>query len=88
MVKNKVKINENCERIEYLISRYFIKKNRSEDGWEVLYQDPSDLRFWELTYPNSDWHGGGPPALIHLSVEAAKKKYDFETIDDNPWFRA
>lgn len=44
-------------------------------GWETLYQDPADLRFWELTYPHGEMHGGGPPTLKSLTVQEAKSKY-------------
>ena len=85
LIENKVKKDENCDRIEHLISQYFIKKAVTKDGWESLYQDPLDLRFWEHTYPNSAWHGGGPPALINISEEKAKKKYNFKDNNGDPW---
>jgi Immunity protein 27 len=42
---------------------------------DVLYVDPSDSRYWELIYPDSQLHGGGPPTLRNLSEAAARKKY-------------
>jgi len=80
LVKGKVKADKNCERIKYLIRKNLVKKavSKQSGGWETLYQDPGDLRYWELTFPKSSWHGGGPPALINLSEEDAKKKYDFD----------
>ena len=47
----------------------------SHDGWDALYIDPSDGRLWELTYPDSHLHGGGPPALTIMSQRQAAKKY-------------
>jgi hypothetical protein len=41
----------------------------------VLYRDPQDGRLWELTYPHSDWHGGEPPDLRHISSGEAASKY-------------
>jgi len=41
----------------------------------VLYRDPQDGRSWELTYPHSDWHGGEPPDLRHISSGEAASKY-------------
>ena len=32
-------------------------------------------RYWERTYPHSDWHGGGPPCLTNITFDAAKEKY-------------
>jgi len=51
----------------------------TESGWETLYRDPRDLRLWELTYPQSEMHRGGPPMLrcLCLSLEEAKAKYGF-----------
>jgi hypothetical protein len=44
-------------------------------GWEALYQDPEDGRFWELHFPNGEMQGGGPAALRVLSNEAARARY-------------
>ena len=66
-----------CERIEWLVSHYLRKLAISpkSGAWETLYQDPQDGRFWERTYPHSESHGGGPPCLRELPLEAAKTKY-------------
>lgn len=34
-----------------------------KSGWETLYQNLTDNRYWLLTCQNSDWNGGGPPTL-------------------------
>jgi hypothetical protein len=44
-------------------------------NWEILYQDPEDYRYWELTYPHGEYHGGGPPLLRYLTDEEAVMKY-------------
>ena len=44
-------------------------------GWEVLYPEPRDGRFWELIYPHSQMQGGGPPRLHLLSSKEARAKY-------------
>ncbi|WP_262495014.1 Imm27 family immunity protein [Algoriphagus boritolerans] len=63
--------DEICKRIEKLKSDYLIKVAVDETGWETLYQDPNDNRYWLLTYPNSEYHGGGPPTLkVITSIEA------------------
>jgi hypothetical protein len=64
-------------RIKNLIDTHLAKVAVAESGWEILYRDPTDLRLWELTYPQSEMHGGGPPMLRCLSVEEAKAKYSF-----------
>ena len=64
-------------RINELIRTYLTRVAVSEDGWGKLYRDPTDLRFWELTYPQSEMHGGGPPILRFLPAEDAQSKYKF-----------
>lgn len=65
----------NCQRIHQLISKELRKIVASHDGWSVLYQDPDDSRFWELTYPEGHLHGGGPPALTCLSDQDTYERY-------------
>ena len=64
-------------RIKALTDNHLTKVTVNEGGWETLYQDPTDLRFWELTHPHSEMHGGGPPMLRCLSAEEAHAKYNF-----------
>lgn len=64
-------------RINELIRTHLTRIALSQDGWESLYRDPVDLRLWELTYPHSEMHGGGPPMLRVLSVQEAREKYTF-----------
>jgi hypothetical protein len=64
-----------CERIERLVSRHLVEVARSTDGWSTLFQDPSDDRFWERTFPQGDVHGGGPPMLSCISRREADQKY-------------
>ena len=62
-------------RINGLINKDLILIGQDQSGWIQLYLDPADNRLWELTYPNSDVHGGGAPHLINIPREEAKKKY-------------
>jgi hypothetical protein len=61
------------ERINWLINNYLMKVK--DNGWEVLYQDPDDHRFWELTYPKGEMHGGGYPILSNITEKDATDKY-------------
>lgn len=70
--------DENTKRIQYLIDNILEKKATSPDGWEILYLDQNDKRFWELTYPDGEMQGGGPPQLKCISREVAKQKYKYE----------
>jgi hypothetical protein len=65
-----------ADRINELI-RVYLTPVVIENGWERLYRDPADLRLWDLTYPQGEMHGGGPPMLTLLSLEEARKKYKF-----------
>jgi hypothetical protein len=63
------------ERIEVLVDRHLQKIATDWSGWETLYRDPQDGRYWEHTYPQSEMHGGGPPRLTNISFDEAKAKY-------------
>jgi hypothetical protein len=67
--------DETCSRIEYLTQNVLKKLATDITGWQILYQDPVDYRYWELTYPHSDWQGGGPPLLQHIDIETANVRY-------------
>ena len=73
----KIVADETVKRIEYLIAAVLEEKAVANNGWEKLYQDQSDKRLWELTYLQSELHGGGPPSLINISKEEARVKYKF-----------
>jgi len=62
-------------RINMLISDVLVRVGSTDDGWTILYKDPEDGRYWELTYPQSEYHGGGPPMLTWLSEQEVKEKY-------------
>jgi hypothetical protein len=71
-----VRGDEADRKIEWLINNHlrFIAADKVS-GWDRLYVDPDDNRYWELTYPHGEWHGGGPPTLTHISDEEAKTNY-------------
>lgn len=39
-----------------------------KSGWITLYRDAETGRFWELDYPHSERHGGGPARLRELDI--------------------
>jgi Immunity protein 27 len=63
------------QRIHDLIAHHLKKvaTNPQAGGWETLYLDPNDGRYWELSYPHSEMHGGGPRRLTYLSPAAVAK---------------
>lgn len=64
-------------RIDRLIAHHLQKLAVSPEfgGWEILYRDPDDGRYWELTYPHGEMHGGGPKRLTNIPAMAAIAKY-------------
>lgn len=71
----KVAGDETCKRINDLVAYHLVELGRDQSGWDALYKDPDDGRLWELVYPESEMHGGGPPQLRCLTFEEARKKY-------------
>ena len=70
--------DEICLRIESLTSDYLIELASSSDGWSTLFKDPIDGRFWERTYPQSQLHGSGPPALHCVDLSINRIRYNYE----------
>lgn len=67
--------DETCQRIKTLTAGVLEKIATDQSGWETLYRDPRDNRLWEHSYPQSGYHGGGPPRLALISPAAAHAKY-------------
>ena len=63
------------QRIRGLTKSYLVLIGRDASGWNTLYRDPHDGRYWELSYPQGDLQGGGPPELRCLTTEQAREKY-------------
>lgn len=66
-----VAADEACHRIEWLITTALSFIDTGESGWERVYQDPRDSRFWLLSYPQSHLQGGGPPSLRAINSQEA-----------------
>ncbi|WP_299528982.1 Imm27 family immunity protein [Ulvibacterium sp.] len=64
-VNGKIIADSNCKIIESMIENDLVKIGTSEDGWTIKYKG-SDGTTWELSYPESHLHGGGPPKLIEI----------------------
>jgi len=77
-VDGKVYNDQLSNRIEYLIDNCLKKISTDKSGWNFLYQDINDRRFWELIYRNGHYHGGGPKALYFIEKKVAIKKYNIE----------
>ena len=72
----KDKHNDACKRIDWLINNKLVEISVNGNGWEALYQDPNDRRYWLLTYPQSHMHGGGPPLLKAVTEKEAKEIFN------------
>jgi hypothetical protein len=75
MKDGKVVGDEICQRIDWLTAYRLTRVGGG--GWETLFQDPTDGRYWERTYPHGEMHGGGPPRLTFLPADQAHAKYHF-----------
>jgi hypothetical protein len=67
--------DERCERVHRLTKDYLVKIGSDSTGWDTLFRDPRDNRFWERIYLQSYMHGGGPPSLRCISEAEAATKY-------------
>jgi immunity protein 27 of polymorphic toxin system len=67
--------DKTSERIDDLTRNLLVRVAESPDGWSTLFRDPQDGRYWEMTYPESSQHGGGPPRLASIDTEDAESRY-------------
>jgi hypothetical protein len=69
--------------IRHLVADHFIEVSEREGGWTTLHLDPTDGSYWELTYPQSEMHGAGPPALARLSADEVWTLYGIEPREEH-----
>lgn len=74
-VRGRVIGDNASRRIKALIAGPLTKVGTAAGGWDVLYVDPRDGRYWELTYPHGEMHEGGPQALTQIAAADARAKY-------------
>lgn len=74
-----------CARIEWLTRERLERIASDASGWDTLFRDPHDNRLWELTYPQSWLHGGGPPRLAEIERQAAEAKYSVDHRLTSKW---
>lgn len=77
VVDTGIKADQNCERIEFLVSNFLNKITTDESGWDTLYQNPEDGKLWVLFYPDNHLHDGGPPSLKLISNSEAQSRFSF-----------
>jgi len=66
------------QRIRSLIANELEFVATSPDGWEKLYRDGHDGRFWEKFLPYGEMQGGGPESLRLLDPKSAHEKYSID----------
>jgi len=74
-VGSRIEADAVADRIRWLTTERLVRLGDTSGGWEQLFRDPRDGRLWELTYPHSHMHGGGPPRLTLVEHHAARAKY-------------
>ena len=72
-------LDETDRRIFWLVTRRLVARGQVNQGWDQLYQDPRDGRFWELTFPEGSRHGGGPRRLECVAALVVREKYGVAT---------
>ena len=75
VVDGQVVGDEACDRIESRIENELSRVASRDGGWSVLYLDPSDGTYWEMTHPQGELQGGGPPQLDRLSSDEVTLHY-------------
>lgn len=76
--------DKTCQRIDQLFGSHLQELGRDPSGWDTLYRDPDDGRLWELTYPQGELQGGGPPQLHYLPFGEACEKYGIDLSNSPP----
>jgi hypothetical protein len=66
--------------IRHLLEAHLVKIASREGGWTTLFLNPLDGEYWELTYPRSELHGGGPRQLTPLTTEEVRQFYNLPDV--------
>jgi hypothetical protein len=74
---------ESANRMEGYKAQEFVRKNFTQiavDGvnWNILHRDPKTGEYWKEFFPQSEMHGGGPPVLVKISEEEAKREFNLK----------
>jgi hypothetical protein len=51
LIGGRMQVDPTEERIERLVAASLEKVASAAGGWEILYRDCADGRYWELTFP-------------------------------------
>jgi len=64
----RVAVEGDAIEIERLLKDELEEVSVTDGGWRTLLRSRADGRFWELSYPQSHMHGGGPRTLAELGI--------------------
>ncbi len=78
LVNGRMVEDEASRRVRSLAKTELQHIATTKDGWEKLYRDPQDGRYWELFYPRGEMQAGGPPTLRVIGSEQARAKFECE----------
>lgn len=69
--------DQTCGRIGRLTNGVLnvIQDHPNAGGWQRLFRDGVDGRYWERYYPQGELHSGGPPAPRLLTAREAAAEY-------------
>jgi len=64
-----------ANRINNLIADRLEHVCDDESGWLSLFKDPTDGRYWERSYVQSEQHGAGAPSLAIINETELAGRY-------------
>jgi hypothetical protein len=65
---SKVHAEGDAAKIDALLSAELVRISTTDGGWRTLYRHRTTGALWELSYPQSEMHGGGPRRLRQLQL--------------------
>jgi hypothetical protein len=65
---SQVRAEGDAAKIDALLSVELVKISATDGGRRTLYQHRAAGTLWELSYPQSEMHGGGPRRLRQLQL--------------------
>jgi Immunity protein 27 len=75
---SRVVAGETSVRIRWLVESRLGRIQAAPHGAGVLFRDPYDGRYWELTYPHPELPQGGPPRLELIDADTAAVRYPLD----------
>ncbi len=74
-VGGKLTIDATGEEIERMVEHDLRRVADKDDGWTILYRNSKDGTHWELSFPHSGMHGGGPKQLREVGADELLREW-------------